>query len=323
MLGFVLVGCGRIARKHAGNLADGVVKGAKLVAVCDIVKEKAKMYGEKYDVPYYTDMHQMMSEQSDKIDVVDILTPSGDHADHCVELAKYGKHIVVEKPMALTLRDADKMVRTCDQAGVKLFVVKQNRYNAPVVKAKEAVSNGRLGKLVMGTVRVRWTRDQNYYDQDKWRGTWSEDGGVFSNQAIHHIDLLQWFMGPIESVYAKSETRLVDIETEDTGVVLVKFVSGALGVIEATTAIRPKNLEGSLSILGEGGSIEIGGFAVNEDGAWSSQKFFTNSSTKGPLINFLLSSTLLMAVSISSAILACCALRSKKGTFSILNSCNT
>ncbi|MBC75114.1 MAG: oxidoreductase [Halobacteriovoraceae bacterium] len=269
MINFALVGCGRIARKHAGNLGEGKVKDGALVAVCDLEEEKAKFYGEKYNVPYYTDMHVMMKEMGDKIDVINILTHSGGHAEHTIELAPYGKHIVVEKPMALTLDDADKMLQACDKAGVRLFVVKQNRFNYPVVKLREALEADRFGKLVMGTIRVRWCRDQAYYDQAPWRGTWAEDGGVFANQASHHVDLLQWMMGDVDSVYAKATTALVDIEAEDTGVVVLKFRNGALGVIEATTATRPKDLEGSMSILGEKGTVEIGGFAVNEMKIWN------------------------------------------------------
>lgn len=268
MLNFALVGCGRIAVKHAGNLGEGKINGARLAAVCDIKPERAKEYGEKFNVPFFTDMHQMMREMKDKIDVINVLTPSGDHAAHTIALSQYGKHIVVEKPMALTLQDADAMISACDRAGIRLFVVKQNRFNTPVLKMREALEAGRFGKLAMGTVRVRWCRDQAYYDQDPWRGTWAEDGGVFSNQAIHHVDLLEWMMGDVETVFAKSATRLVNIEVEDTGVVLLKFTNGALGVIEATTAARPKNIEGSVSILGEGGAVEIGGFAVNEMKLW-------------------------------------------------------
>jgi predicted dehydrogenase len=184
-------------------------------------------------------------------------------------MSRYGKPIVVEKPMALTLEDADLMIEACDQAGVRLFVVKQNRFNLPVKKLREAVDQGRFGKLVLGTVRVRWCRTQEYYDQDPWRGTWQHDGGVFANQAIHHVDLLQWMMGDVESVFAKSARALVNIEAEDTGVVVLKFKNGALGIIEATTATRPKDLEGSISILGEKGTVEIGGFAVNEMKTWN------------------------------------------------------
>jgi len=157
-------------------------------------------------------------------------------------------------------------VRSCR---VGLFVVKQNRYNRPVLKLRQALDAGRFGKLSLGTVRVRWCRPQTYYDQDAWRGTWKDDGGVFANQASHHIDLLQWLMGPVESVQSYTATRLVDIEVEDLGLAILRFTSGALGVIEATTTARPKDLEGSLSILGERGAVVIGGFAVNRLETWN------------------------------------------------------
>lgn len=268
-LNFALVGCGRIAPKHVEALTSGAVAGAKLAAVCDNQFERADLIGKKYGIPAFKDRFEMMDKMGDQIDVVTILTPSGLHAEHTVDMAKYRKHVVVEKPMALTLTDADRMISACDAHGVRLFVVKQNRYNQPVKKLREAVDAGRFGKMVMGTVRVRWCRPQKYYDQDKWRGTWAYDGGVFANQASHHVDLLQWMMGDVESVFAKTSTALVNIETEDTGVVIVRFKSGALGVIEATTATRPKDLEGSISILGEKGSVEIAGFAVNEMKTWN------------------------------------------------------
>jgi predicted dehydrogenase len=180
--------------------------------------------------------------------------------------------------MALTLDDADKAIKSCAENGVKLFVVKQNRYNLPVVKLREAIDSGRFGKLVLGTVRVRWCRRQNYYDQDSWRGTWSMDGGVFSNQASHHVDLLRLMMGDVESVYAKSTTRLANIQAEDTGVALLKFRNGALGVLEATTATRPIDIEGSISILGEKGMVEIGGFAVNQMKHWKFEESLPEDS---------------------------------------------
>jgi UDP-N-acetyl-2-amino-2-deoxyglucuronate dehydrogenase len=266
MLKFALVGCGRIARRHAELLGKRQIAHAGLVAVCDVFEEKARKIGAEFRVPHFADMHQMM--QSVDSDVVVVLTESGLHARHVAELTRYGKHVVVEKPMALTLDDADMMIRACDAARVKLFVVKQNRFNVPVLKLREALEEGRFGKLVMGTVRVRWCRRQDYYDQDEWRGTWAMDGGVLTNQASHHVDLLEWMMGDVESVFAMSRTALVDIETEDTAVVVLRFTNGALGVIEATTAARPTDLEGSISILGEGGTVEIGGFAVNELRVW-------------------------------------------------------
>jgi len=267
MLKFALLGCGRIAKRHSELLGGNVIKNAKLVGVCDLVEEKAAKIGKQFDVPYFTDSRKMMTTTD--VDVVTVLTESGNHADNVAELAQFGKHIVVEKPMALTLEDADRMISACDKNGVKLFVIKQNRFNVPVIKVREALDAGRFGKLVLGTVRVRWCRPQAYYDQDKWRGTWAMDGGVLTNQASHHIDLLEWMMGEVESVHAMSATALVNIETEDTAVVTLKFNNGALGIIEATTAARPKDLEGSLSILGEKGTVEVGGFAVNEMKTWN------------------------------------------------------
>ncbi|WP_273213561.1 Gfo/Idh/MocA family protein [Helicobacter rodentium] len=273
MLGVALLGCGRIAVRHAQLLSSGEIAGAKLVCVCDIDKSRAESFGKKHNVPYFADLDSMMKECGDKIDIVSILTPSGCHAQNTLEVAPYKKHIIVEKPMALTLEDADKMIESCDKFGIRLFIVKQNRYNLPVQKLREALEAGRFGKIVMGSVRVRWCRDNAYYKQDSWRGTWAQDGGVFTNQASHHIDLLEWMLGDVESVFAKSRTALSDIETEDTGVAVLRFKNGALGVIEATTATRPKDLEGSLSLLGEFGSVEIGGFAVNEIKHWN----FTNA----------------------------------------------
>lgn len=267
MLKFGLVGCGRIAKRHSELLGHRQIAGARLAAVCDVVPEKAQRIGEQFSVPHFTDMHAMMREAD--LDVVVVLTESGRHAAHVVALAAYGKHIVVEKPMALTLDDADAMIEACNAAGVHLFVVKQNRFNVPVQKLREAMKQGRFGKLVMGTVRVRWCRPQSYYDQDAWRGTWALDGGVLTNQASHHVDLLEWMMGDVVSVFAMGTTALANIEAEDTAVVTLRFKNGALGVIEATTAVRPKDLEGSISVLGENGTVEIGGFAVNKMLVWN------------------------------------------------------
>jgi UDP-N-acetyl-2-amino-2-deoxyglucuronate dehydrogenase len=264
-LKFGLIGCGRIASKHAQILSS--LQGAKLSCVCDIKQDRAAKFAKEYNIPYYMDYQQMLKEED--VDVVNILTPSGLHARHAIDVARQKKHVVVEKPMALTLMDADEMIRVCADNKVKLFVVKQNRYNLAIKKLKEAVDNGRFGKFVMGTVRVRWCRTQDYYDQDDWRGSWAYDGGVFANQASHHIDMLLWMMGEVESVFAKTSTRLVNIEAEDTGVALLKFKNGALGIIEATTATRPKDIEGSISILGENGIVEIGSFAMNEMKIWN------------------------------------------------------
>ena len=266
MIRFGLLGCGRIAKRHSDLLGGRHIEGASLVAVCDPIRARADAIASKFGVPACYDIDDFLARKD--IDVVSVLTPSGLHAGHVIACAKAGKHVVVEKPMALRLQDADDMIRACDEAGVKLFVVKQNRFNVPVLKAREALEAGRFGKLVLGTVRVRWCRDQAYYDQDAWRGTWAHDGGVLSNQASHHIDMLEWFFGDVVNVHARAVSALVRIETEDTAVATLKFRNGALGIIEATTATRPVDLEGSLSILGEKGTVEIAGFAVNQIRHW-------------------------------------------------------
>lgn len=266
MKNFALIGCGRIAKRHSDLLGQNQIRGAKLVAVCDIDYSKAQALSERLNINAYSDYSEMLS--TEKIDVAVILTDSGSHAEVAIDIADKVKNIVVEKPMALKIDDAEKMIEACEDNGTKLFVVKQNRYNLPVTALRGAVDQGKFGKLNLCTVRVRWCRTQEYYDQASWRGTWKNDGGVLTNQASHHLDLLEWLGGDIESVYAKSMNAMSDIEAEDTAVVVVKFCSGALGLIEATTATRPKDIEGSISILGERGTVEIGGFAVNEMKIW-------------------------------------------------------
>ena len=267
MLRFAIVGCGRIAKRHSELLGFDKIKNASLVSVCDTNENKARKIGQQFNIPHYTNMDEMMKKES--IDVVSVLTESGNHAKHVINLSKYGKHLIVEKPIALKLNDADLMIKACEKNDCKLFVIKQNRFNLPVIKLKQACDAGRFGKLVLGTVRVRWSRKQSYYDQDSWRGTWAMDGGVLANQASHHIDMLQWLMGDVDSVFAKGNTSLVDIEGEDTAVVTLKFKNGALGIIEATTAARPHDLEGSISILGQKGNVVISGFAVNKIQSWA------------------------------------------------------
>lgn len=260
-----IIGCGRISDRHLQVVAG--LPALELVGVCDRVPARVQKASERAGVRGYADYLAMI--EAEKPDMVTILTESGSHAEVGVACAPHVKALVIEKPMALTLDDADRLIEQCERHGTKLFVVKQNRYNRPVARLRAAMEAGRFGKLALGTVRVRWCRTQAYYDQDPWRGTWKDDGGVFSNQASHHLDLLQWMMGPIEAVTAYTATRLVDIETEDVGTAILRFTSGALGVIEATTATRPTDLEGSLSILGERGTVVIGGFAVNKIETWN------------------------------------------------------
>lgn len=260
-----LIGCGAIANKHA--IAISRIDNAEVVGAFDIDDKAAKLFEEKYGISTFIDVERMIEKTCPH--VLNILTPSGFHAENILELIRFKKHFVVEKPLALRLDQVDTILRECDEEGLKIFVVKQNRFNPPIQKLKEALNKKRFGKLVMGTVRVRWSRNQDYYDEKPWRGTWYLDGGVLTNQASHHIDMLIWMMGEVESVVAKTATQLVNIEAEDTGLAILRFKSGALGMVEATTATRPKDVEGSISILGEKGMVEIGGFFMNELIKWN------------------------------------------------------
>ncbi|HEX5576774.1 MAG TPA: Gfo/Idh/MocA family oxidoreductase [Gemmatimonadaceae bacterium] len=259
-----LVGCGRISRNHIDAISR--IDGLELVAVSDHGGERAREAGEANQVPWYTDYEKMLKEV--ECEVVAIATPSGLHPTQGAIAARAGKHVVTEKPMAISLQGADELVKACDDAHVHLFVVKQNRLNAPVQMLKRAVDAGRFGRLYLGNCTVRWSRPQDYYDQAPWRGTWEFDGGAFMNQASHYVDLIQWMMGPVENVIAKTATLARRIETEDTGVAVMRFRSGALGVIEVTMLTYPRNMEGSFTLLGEKGSVKIGGTAVNKVEHW-------------------------------------------------------
>jgi UDP-N-acetyl-2-amino-2-deoxyglucuronate dehydrogenase len=259
-----LVGCGRISKNHFEAIDK--IDGLDLVAVSDTDAERAKVAGSQWNVPHFASYDKMLAES--KADVVTIATPSGLHAEQGIAAAKAGKHVVMEKPMAITLTGADALVQACDKAGVQLFVVKQNRLNPPVQLLKRAVDRNRFGRIYMANCTVHWARPQEYYDQAPWRGTWEFDGGAFMNQASHYVDLVQWLMGPVESVMAKTATLARRIETEDSGIAILKFRSGALGTIEVTMLAYPRNLEGSITILGEKGSAKVGGTAVNKVEHW-------------------------------------------------------
>jgi predicted dehydrogenase len=264
-IGVALLGCGKIAQKHLRVIQS--IDSLRLVAVYDPIRERAEALAQQAQgCKVAPDLESAARDPEARIGVV--CTPSGLHAAHGSALARAGKHVVVEKPMALRLEDADQLIEVCDRHGVKLFVVKQNRYNRPVRKAREAIERGRMGRIFLGDVQVLWNRDQSYYDAEPWRGTWEMDGGVLTNQASHHIDLLIWMMGDVESVFAKGRTVMHRIEVEDTAVVLVKFRRGGLGVVQASTCIQPKDLEGSLHLYGEKGTIEIGGFSANRLETW-------------------------------------------------------
>jgi UDP-N-acetyl-2-amino-2-deoxyglucuronate dehydrogenase len=259
-----LVGCGRISSNHFDAFRK--IDGLELVGVCDILQDRARAAGESEGVPFFTAYEKML--RTVDCDAVVIATPSGLHPQQGIFAAKAGKHVITEKPMAISLGAADELVQACDSAGVRLFVVKQNRLNAGIQLLKRALDKGRFGRIYLANTTVRWTRPQEYYDQAPWRGTWEFDGGAFMNQASHYVDLIQWLVGPVESVIAKTATLARRIEAEDTGVAVLKFRSGALGTIEVTMLAYPKNLEGSITILGEKGSVKIAGTAVNKVETW-------------------------------------------------------
>jgi len=264
-LGFGLVGCGKIARKHIHVLNQ--LPGARIVACCDLDLERAAARADEAGGAIATGSVEELCAHPE-VEAITVATPSGSHAAVALAAARAGKHVIVEKPIALTLSEADAIIDACDEAGVKLFVVKQNRYNRPVVALRRALDAGRLGRLFMGGARVLWHRDQNYYDQEPWRGTWAQDGGVCTNQASHHIDLLLWLMGEVVSVFATGTQVLHDIETEDTATVLLRFREGAAATVQATTCTQPRDLEGSIAVFGTSGTVEIGGFAANELRTW-------------------------------------------------------
>jgi UDP-N-acetyl-2-amino-2-deoxyglucuronate dehydrogenase len=259
-----LVGCGRISGNHLDAIDK--IEGLTLVGVSDVELERADEVGRRRNIPAFRSLEEMLAGV--ECDVVSICTPSGLHPTHGITAARAGKHVVTEKPMAISLADADALVQACDAAGVHLFVVKQNRLNPPIQLLRRAVDKGRFGRIYLANTTVRWTRPQEYYDAAPWRGTWEFDGGAIMNQASHYVDLMQWLVGPVESVVAKTATLARRIETEDTGMAVLRFRSGALGVIEVTVLTYPRNVEGSIAILGEKGTVKIGGTAVNRVEHW-------------------------------------------------------
>jgi UDP-N-acetyl-2-amino-2-deoxyglucuronate dehydrogenase len=260
----MLVGCGRISERHFEVIADN--PALELVAVCDDRPDRARSVGEKYGVPAFTSYTAMLAET--EADASIVCTPSGLHPRHGIMAAERGLHVIVEKPMATRLEEADALVRACDTAGVLLFVVKQNRLNPAIQLLKRAIDLGRFGRIYFARTTVFWNRPQEYYDMAPWRGTWEFDGGAFMNQASHYVDLVQWLVGPVESVSAKLATLGRRIESEDTGAAILRFRNGALGVIETTMLTYPRNLEGSITVIGERGTVKIGGTALNRIEHW-------------------------------------------------------
>ncbi len=268
-LNFAIVGCGRISSRHAQALADlQATHNVKLTAVCDIIEARAQNSASKYGVKAYTNYQQMLADP--EIDVVSVCVPSGLHSSMGQEAARAGKHVLMEKPISLTVADADALIETCEREGVTLAVVLQNRFNPPMRELRALVDSGQLGKLHLGNATVRWYRPQEYYE-DGWHGTWSMDGGALMNQSIHHIDALIWLMGDVKKITAYTGTLAHRMEAEDVGVAVLQFVNGGLGTIEGSTLTYPENLEGSVALFGEHGSVKVGGTALNRKVFWKVQ----------------------------------------------------
>lgn len=264
---FAVVGCGRIAASHFAAVEKNGAD-AETVAVCDVDPDALQAAVERTGTRGFATLDSLLREADPRPDVVVLATPSGLHPAQAVQAAEAGFHVMTEKPMATRWQDGLRMVDACDQAGVRLFVVKQNRRNPTLQMLKKAVVGGRFGRIYSVAVNVFWSRPQAYYDSAAWRGTWEFDGGAFMNQASHYVDLLDWLIGPIESVQAMTATLARNIEVEDSGVMLVKWRSGALGTVNVSMLTYPKNFEGSITILGEKGTVRIGGVAVNEVQHW-------------------------------------------------------
>lgn len=268
---YALIGCGRIATNH---IKAALSNHLEIVAVCDIVSEHIEILLEKHDIQNdssikrYYDYKKMIQEN--EIDFISIATESGLHAEIALYCIEKGIHILIEKPMAMSLEDADKIIQLSEERNVKVAACHQNRFNIAVQKMRKALEEGRFGKLSHGSIHVRWNRNKNYYDQAPWRGTWEQDGGALMNQCIHGIDLLRWMMGDeIESVYGVTKQQFHHyLEAEDIGMAVVKFKNGAVATIEGTTNVYPQNLEETLYLFGEAGTVKLGGKSTNNIDVW-------------------------------------------------------
>ena len=253
VVGFGVVGCGVVADYHIGGI--GGAEGARLVAVSDLVEERARQAGEKHEVAWYTDYQEMFA--SPEVDVVCICTPSGIRIPIATDAAAAGKHVIIEKPIDVNLENADRIIGAARDAGVHLMCIFQLRYGEAVQRARQAIQEGKLGKVALGDAYIKWYRSQEYYDSAAWRGTWKmEGGGALMTQGIHTVDLLQWIMGPVKRVSARMGALVHDVEVEDTVVATLEYESGALGVIEATTASHP-GMPAKLEFCGSRGTIVI------------------------------------------------------------------
>ena len=269
ILNISYIGCGRIFKKHY----DAYYKNRKyfnIDAVCDLKTDKIKKINLSKKIKVFNSIDKLL--QNTNSDLYIILTPSGYHFNHITKVGRLKKNILIEKPAVMNFIQSIKLKNFVKKNKINLFVVKQNRFNPAIVKLKETINKKRFGKIFLITVRVRWKRDDTYFKLDKWRGSWKLDGGVLANQASHHIDLMTWLLGDVDSVYAKADKINKITKASDTVAAIIDFKNGATGILEATTAIQPENLEGSISVLGEKGSVEIGGFAVSKIIQWKFNK---------------------------------------------------
>ena len=257
-----IVGCGRIFSKHIDSIKALGEKKFQIVGISDKNKKKLNFFSKKLNIPGY--LNYKSGIEKTKPDITSILTPSGNHAKNIIDVLKLKKNVIVEKPMCLKISDGKKIIKLAKKNKKKVFVVMQNKFNLPVIKLRDDLNKLKFGNIFHSSVIVRWMRDQKYYNADNWRGTWKLDGGVISNQASHHLDLLRTLMGEPISVFAKSNKHLAKIQCEDTALIIFTFKKNKSAIMEATTAMRPKNIEGSISILGSKGSAKIGGFALNK-----------------------------------------------------------
>jgi UDP-N-acetyl-2-amino-2-deoxyglucuronate dehydrogenase len=265
-----LIGCGRISANHFTAIKKHE-SHIQIVDVCDTNTEALTQAINHTNAKGHLNITELL--QNTTADLVVLATPSGLHPDQAIQVAQSGRHVMTEKPMATRWSDGLRMVKACEDANVWLFVVKQNRRNATIQLLKKAIEKGRFGKIYSVAVNVFWTRPQTYYDSAKWRGTWELDGGALMNQASHYIDLLDWLIGPVESVMTYTATLARDIEVEDSGVVALRWRSGTLGTVNVSMLTYPKNMEGSITILGEKGTVRVGGVAVNEIQTWEFSEF--------------------------------------------------
>lgn len=271
---YALIGCGRIATNHIKAVVNNK-DNLEFVAVCDVIPDAMETLLAKHDldknesIERFIDYKEMIKEHPD-LDLVAIATSSGNHAEIALYLIDNGINVIIEKPMAMSMSDADEIVRRSAVKDVKVSVCHQNRFNVAVQELRQALEAGRFGKISHGSINVRWNRNKNYYDQASWRGKWATDGGCLFNQCIHGIDLLRWMMGDeVEEVYGVTKRQFHDyIEAEDIGMAVVKFKNGAVGTIEGTVNVYPKNLEESLYLFGEKGTVKIGGTSTNNIDVW-------------------------------------------------------